>query len=153
MNKIREDYKHPLFSSYFKKHRKIYYQRLTDYHEGKVEKWIEFFLEGIAETAESAIETAGKITQLREQDIIKISKMNKTSAESAIKILPRLFAQPIITASVVQEWTGFSTRTGVQKLIDRLIEAEILEIKDELKRYGRSYVYRSYLDIFEEGII
>lgn len=137
-------------SSYFKKHRKIYYQRLTDYHEGNAEKWIEFFLEGIAETAESAIETAGKITQLREQDMIKISKMNKTSAESAIKILPRLFAQPIVTANVVQEWTGFSTRTGVQKLLDRLIEAEILEIKDESKKYGKSYIYRSYLDIFEK---
>ena len=50
----------------------------------------------------------------------------------------------------MQEWTGFSTRTGAQKLIDRLIEAGILEIKDESKKYGRSYVYRAYLDIFEQ---
>jgi Fic family protein len=140
-------------SSFFKKYRKVYYQRLTDYRDVNVEKWIEFFLDGIIETADSAIETARKITHLREHDILIISKMNKTSAESAIKILPKLFAQPIVTVNVMQEWTGFSTRTGVQKLIDRFIEANILEIKDESKKYGRSYVYRSYLDIFEKGVI
>jgi Fic family protein len=138
-------------SSYFKKYQKLYYQRLTDYHEGNVEKWINFFLDGIIETAEAAIEIAREITLLREQAITQISGMNKTSYESALKILPRLFAQPIVTVNVMQEWTGFTTRTGAQKLIDRLIDVGILEIKDESKKYGRSYVYRTYLDIFEKG--
>jgi len=137
-------------SSFFKKHRKVYYQRLTDYREENVGKWVEFFLDGVIETAEAAIETVRKITLLREQDMTKIGKMNKTSSESALHVLPRLFAQPIVTVSAMQEWTGFSTRTGAQKLIDRLIEAGILEIKDESKKYGRSYVYRAYLDIFEQ---
>lgn len=79
--------------------------------------------------------------------------MNKTSAESTTKILPKLFAQPIATVSDMQEWMGFSTHTGAQKLINRFIEAGILEIKDESKKYGRSYVYRTYLDIFEKGLI
>jgi len=75
--------------------------------------------------------------------------MNKTSSESALQILPRLFAQPIITVNTVQKWTGFSTRTGSQKLINRLIDAGILEIKDESKKYRRSYIYRRYLNIFD----
>ena len=139
-------------SSYFKKYKKIYYQRLTGYREEKVEKWIEFFLDGIIETAESAIETVKKITVLREQDIGKISAMNKTSSESALKILPKLFAQPIVTVGIVQKWAGFTTRTGAQKLIDRFIEKGIMEIKDETKKYGRTYVYRKYLDIFEKSL-
>ena len=138
-------------SSYFKKYQKVYYQRLADYHEGNVEKWINFFLDGVIETSEAAVATAREITVLREQALEQIGKMNKTSYESALKILPKLFAQPIVTVSVMQEWTGFTTRTGAQKLIDRLIEAGILEIKDESKKYGRSYVYRTYLDIFEKG--
>lgn len=140
-------------SSYFKKYKKVYYQRLTDYREEKVEKWIEFFLDGIIETAETAIETVKKITILREQDIGKISTMNKTSSESAMKILPKLFAQPIVTVGIVQKWAGFTTRTGAQKLIDRFIEKGILEIKDETKKYGRTYVYRKYLDIFEKSLV
>ncbi len=139
-------------SSYFKKYKKVYYQRLTDYREDKVEKWIEFFLDGIIETAESAIETVRKITALREHDISKISTMNKTASESAMKILPKLFAQPIVTVGIIQKWSGFTTRTGAQKLIDRFIEKGILEIKDETVKYGRTYVYRKYVDIFEKSL-
>jgi Fic family protein len=139
-------------SSYFKKYKKVYYQRLTDYRENHEEKWIDFFLDGIIETSESAIGTVREITILREQDIIKISKLNKTSSESAMKILPRLFAQPIVTVGTIQEWAGFNTRTGAQKLIDRFSELGILELKDESVKYGRTYVYRKYLDIFEKSL-
>jgi Fic family protein len=137
-------------SSFFKKYQQVYYQRLADYREENAGKWVEFFLDGVIETAEAAIETVRKITLLREQDMKKIGKMNKTSSKSALNVLPRLFAQPIVTVGAMQEWTGFNTRTGAQKLIDRLIEVGILEIKDESKKYGRSYVYRAYLDIFEQ---
>lgn len=135
-------------SSYFNKYRKIYYQRLTDYRENKVENWILFFLDGVIEIAESAIETARRITLLREQDMGKISSMNKTSSESAMKILRNLFAQPIVTVNTIQKWTGFNTRTGAQKIIDRLIAMGILEIKDQTVKYGRTYIYRKYLSIF-----
>lgn len=138
-------------SSYFKKYKKVYYQRLTDYREERVEKWLEFFLDGIIETAEAAIATVSKITVLREQDIAKIRTMNKTSSESVMKILPKLFAQPIVTVNTIQEWTGF-TRAGAQKLVDRLVSVGMLEIKDESIKYGRSYVYRKYLDIFEKSL-
>lgn len=140
-------------SSYFKKYKKVYYQRLTDYREDRVEKWVEFFLDGIIETSESAIETVREITVLREQDIAKISRLNKTSSESAMSILPKLFAQPIVTVATVQKWANFTSRTGAQKLIDRFSELGILEIKDESQKYGRSYVYRKYLDIFEKSLV
>ena len=140
-------------SSYFKKYKKVYYQRLTDYREEGVEKWIEFFLDGIIETSEAAIETVRKITLLREQDIAKISMMNKTSSESMMKILPKLFAHPIITINMIQEWADFNTRTGTQKLVDRLISIGILEIKDDSVKYGRTYVYKKYLEIFEQSLV
>lgn len=139
-------------SSYFKKYKKVYYQRLADYREGREEKWIDFFLDGIIETSESAISTVREITILREQDLTKISKLNKTSSESAMNILPRLFAQPIVTVGTIQEWANFNTRTGAQKLIDRFSELGILEIKDESVKYGRTYVYRKYLSIFEKSL-
>lgn len=139
-------------SSYFKKYKKIYYQRLTDYREEQEERWVEFFLDGIIETAESAIETVKEITLLREEDIAKISKMNKTSSESAMKILPRLFAQPIVTVATVRNWAGFNTRAGAQKLIDRFVKAEILEVNSHTAKYNRGYVYSKYLDIFEKSL-
>ena len=140
-------------SSFFKKYKKIYYQRLMDYREGQVEKWIGFFLDGIIEIAESAIVTVQKITALREHDIAKISTMNKTSSESAMKVLPQLFAQPLVDVKIIRKWAGFTTNAGAQGLIDRFIRAGILEIKDRSKTYARIYVYRKYLDIFEKDFV
>ena len=85
-------------------------------------------------------------------DIAKIAKMNKTSSESAMNILPRLFAQPIVTVATIQKWAAFSTRAGAQRLIDRFVSVGILEIKDESVKYGRTYIYQTYLDIFEKSL-
>jgi len=49
-------------SSYFKKYQQIYYDRLLAYHNGNVEVWIDFFLDGVIEIAKEAIDIAGKIT-------------------------------------------------------------------------------------------
>ena len=41
-----------------------------------------------------------------------------------------------------------NTRAGAQIVIDCFIEKGILTAKDEDKKYGQSYVYKEYLDIF-----
>lgn len=140
-------------SSYFKKHQKLYYDKLADYHseEGNVASWMDFFLDGVIEIAEEAIDTVGKITLLREKDVLKIQKLSKRASESATLVLPKLYAQPIVNNSVVQKWTGF-TRAGAQTVIDRFLELGILEPKDEDKKYRKSYIYTQYVDIFKDSI-
>ena len=59
-------------SSYFKKHKKIYYQKLHDYHFGEVESWVDFFLDGVIKTANDSIAISKQITTLREDDMAKI---------------------------------------------------------------------------------
>ena len=134
-------------SSYFKKHQELYYERLAGYHGGKVSAWIEFFLDGVIEIANEAIDIVGKITLLRENDMEKIQKFGKRASESAVLVLPKLYAQPIVNVSVIQNWTKF-TRAGAQAVIDRFIDIGILSPKDKNKKYGQSYVYKEYLDIF-----
>lgn len=136
-------------SSYFKKHQKTYYDRINGYHEGKIEHWLDFFLDGIIDTSMEAIEIAKKITALREQDMKKIHSLGKTEAKSAIEILFQLFKLPVTNVAKVQEWTGF-TRQGAHKVIKRFIDLEILQAKDENKTYGQSYIYRHYVDIFKD---
>lgn len=136
-------------SSYFKKHQEIYYQKINGYHYGEVDQWLDFFLDGIIETALEAIETVKKITILRETDIKKVHSLGKTASSSAVKILPQLFKLPIVNVAKIQEWTGF-TRQGAQKIIDRFVDLEILEQKDKNKTYGRSFIYRRYTDIFND---
>jgi len=136
-------------SSYFKKHQKVYYDRLDKYHEGGVEVWMDFFLDGVIEIAEEAIGTVLAITRLREKDIMKIQSLSKRASESAVLVLPQLYKMPIINVAKVQEWTNF-TRAGAQNLIDRFVDIGILRARDEKKTYGRSYIYKEYVDIFTD---
>lgn len=136
-------------SSFFKKHQKLYYEKLFGYHNGNVSDWIDFFLDGVIEIANEAINIVGKITTLREKDILKIQKLGKRASESAALVLPKLYAQPIVNAGVIQKWTGF-TRAGAQTVVDRFIKLEILTQKDKDKKYGQSYIYKEYIDIFNE---
>ncbi|MBI2463400.1 Fic family protein [Candidatus Peregrinibacteria bacterium] len=137
-------------SSFFKKHQKLYYERLLGYHNGNVFNWIEFFLDGVIEIANEAIDTVEKITTLRERDLLKIQTLGKRASESAALVLPKLYAQPIVTVSVVQKWTGF-TRAGAQTVIDRFICMGILTPKNKGKKYGQLYMYKNYIDIFNKN--
>jgi Fic family protein len=134
-------------SSFFKKHQKIYYERLFSYNDGKVYEWVDFFLDGVIEIAKEATDIVGKITVLREKDTLKIQKLGKRASESATLILPKLYAQPIINNAIIQKWTGF-TFAGAQLVIDRFIKLDILTQKDKDKKYGQSYMYKDYINIF-----
>ncbi|MFH1533542.1 MAG: Fic/DOC family N-terminal domain-containing protein [Nitrospirota bacterium] len=136
-------------SSYFKKHQKLYYEKLYGYQNGKVTEWLDFFLEGVIEIANEAIDIVGEITKLRDKDMKKIHILGKRASESATTVLPKLYAQPIVNVNVIQKWTGF-TRAGAQTVIDRFIEMNILSPKDKDKTYGQSYVYNEYIDIFNK---
>ncbi len=137
-------------SSYFKKHQQTYYSRLHGYGNGEVYDWIQFFLSGVTEIAEEAIEIVHKITRLRERDILRIQGMDRRSSRSAITVLPKLFVLPIVDVSTIQKWTGFS-RSGSQKLIERFVELNILYPRDIQKKYNRSYIYKDYVDIFYDA--
>lgn len=137
-------------SAFFKKHQKLYYDRLDKYRGGEIEEWLDFFLDGVSEVSREAVETVKQITILREDDMRKVQSLGKTTAESSIKILPQLFRLPIVNIRTIQKWTGFS-RQGAQNVIDRFVKLNILELKDENKAYGRSYIYKKYVNIFNDN--
>ncbi|MFI5185738.1 MAG: Fic family protein [Chitinophagales bacterium] len=134
-------------SSYFKKHRQLYYKRLNDYHNSKVEPWLDFFLDGIIDTANESIDVSGKIHRLRETDMRKIQALGKREAASGMLLLQQLFKTPIVTTSSVAAHTGFS-RMGAQKVIDRFIALDVLKLKDETVKYGKTYIYQKYVNLF-----
>lgn len=90
-------------SSYFKRHQKVYYEKLAGYHDGKVEDWIDFFLDGVIEIAGVAIEIVGRITALSEKDMAKVQALGKRAAGSVCRVLPRLYGQPIVDVATIQK--------------------------------------------------
>lgn len=137
-------------SSFFKKHQKLYYEKLHGYHNGEVASWVNFFLDGVIEIANEAIDIVGEITTLREKDMIKIHALGKRASESAMLVLPKLYAQPIVNVNTIKTWTGF-THAGAERVIDRFIQIGILSPKDKNVTYGQSYMYKKYIDIFTDS--
>jgi len=138
-------------SSFFRKHQQLYYEKLDGYHNGKVLEWIEFFLEGIINTANSAITTCAGITSLRERDMRKIQSLGKTSSDSTLKILKNLYRMPIVGIADIVKWTGFSDMGGY-KAINRLVSMGILNpMKQGNNVYGQKWIYTDYIKLFEEG--
>ncbi|MES2930435.1 MAG: Fic/DOC family N-terminal domain-containing protein [Patescibacteria group bacterium] len=137
-------------SSFFKKHKELYYERLFGYHKGEVSEWVDFFLDGVIEIANEAIDIVSKVTTLREKDMEKVQMLGKRASESSMVVLPKLYGQPIVNIALIQKWTGF-TRVGAQIVIDRFIEMGILSQKDKDKKYGQSYIYKKYVDIFADS--
>ena len=134
-------------SSYFKKHQTTYYEKLNSYCDDGIEGWLDFFLDGIIDTAEEAIITIEKIDQLKQDLQEKIQSLGKTSAKKITAIMPRLYKNPIVNIGIIQEWTKLS-RPAAYSFIQRLIKLEILQQLDEDKVYGRSFAYTKYLNIF-----
>lgn len=139
-------------SEFFKKHQKRYYEHLQAYRNTppSIEPWLNFFLDGVIETAHSAIQIAGDVNTLRETDFAKVHQLGKISAPTAAEVLRNLYRQPIIDVNSIQKWTKMTTRAGAQKVIDRLIKLNILVQRDPKKTYRRSYEYRSYLKLFQQ---
>lgn len=134
-------------SSFFKKYQKLYYDKLFNYHNGEVAEWVDFFLDGVIEVATEAISMVEKINSLREKNYSEIEKFSSRAFESASIVLDKLYRQPIINIALVQKWTGF-TRAGAGRVINRFVELGILVPKNNDKKYGQSYIYKEYLDIF-----
>lgn len=137
-------------SSYFKKHQKVYYERLNQYHNGNILPWLEFFIDAVTETAEEAIEISKKVTKLRDRDLEKISKLSKKTSLIAVSIIQKLYKDPIVSTTIIQEWIGQS-RPGTIKFIDKLIDSGILSVhrKSEGTR-PTLYVHKEYLKVFTD---
>ena len=138
-------------STYFKKHQETYYEKLNAYHSenGNVEEWVEFFLDGVIDIANSSIETCRKITELRERDMRKAQKLGKATAPKTLDMIRFLYKMPTVGIADVVNQTGYS-RPSAYKLIDRLVDMNILYPADENDGYGKKYTYKDYVEVFAE---
>ena len=134
-------------SEYLKRNRELYFTKLDEYRKGNVLSWLEFFLEGVGKVAEEAIETSSKIINLRETNRQKILKLGK-GAKNATKLLKNLYKLPIVNVKKVEEFTGLS-REGANRLVNKFVKLDFLEPKDKDKKYGRIFIYKEYLRLFE----
>ena len=136
-------------SLYFKQHRAEYY-RLLDLvrSDGDWEAWLEFFLEGVEQTATVAVQTAQRLVKLFKEDAFRIQDLGRIAA-TVLRIFDALRAGPILTLKEICNRTGISFPSAA-KGMDALMK---LGIAGELtgKQRNRVFVYDRYLAILNEG--
>ena len=136
-------------SLYFKIRRMDYYRLLQEVREqGAWEAWLDFFLDGVAETANQAFESATKIVALFRADRERIVAAGDR-AGSALRLHELMQTSPFITASMAAGRTKLTMPT-----INAALEAlRVLGIVEEVtgRKRGRVYSYRAYLDLLSDG--
>ncbi|MGP3699725.1 Fic family protein [Rhodobacter sp. NSM] len=136
-------------SLYLKTRRTDYYRLLQEVREhGSWEAWLEFFLDGVAETANQAFDAATRIVELFKQDRELITAESER-AGSVLRIHDLMQQNPYVTSKQLVERSGLSTPTVNAALAD----LERLGIVEEVtgRRRGRVFGYRRYLAILSEG--
>lgn len=136
-------------SLYFKQHRPQYYELLDRVRtQGDWEAWVDFFLEGIEQTAQGAVQTAQRLVALFQQDSQHIQTIGRGAA-NALRVLHALRSHPVATLKLLSTETGMSFPT-VGKVMQTLTQ---LGIARELtgQRRNRVFVYDGYLNILNEG--
>lgn len=136
-------------SLYLKTHRADYYRLLQEVREhGNWEAWLDFFLAGVAETANQAFEAATRIVDLFKEDRERITT-ESDRAGSALRIHDLFQQNPFLTSNQLVRQTGLSAPTVNAALAD----LEKMGIIDEItgRKRGRVFSYRRYLAILSEG--
>jgi Fic family protein len=136
-------------SLFFKTRRQDYYRLLQEVRErGAWEAWLEFFLDGVAETASQAFDAAGRIVALFREDRERITAAGER-AGTALRVHELLQTSPYATQKTISERTGLSHPT-VNAALSQLKQIGILSEVTGRKR-ERVYAYRRYLDVLGEG--
>ena len=136
-------------SLFFKRHRSVYYQMLDRVrHTGDWERWLLFFLDGVRETANEAVETTLRLSRLFETDRSLIRQSGRR-AISALQVHQALMAHPILSLSDAGQQAQLSFRVvsaTMRTLVDLGIVREITG-----QRRNRLFAYDQYLSILSEG--
>jgi len=136
-------------SLFLKSRRDDYYRLLQEVRQaGTWETWMEFFLTGIAETAEQATATARDLIAMFDAHRWKISGIGR-AAPSALRVHELMQASPIVTIQTVSKKLGISFPTAGMAL-ENLAKIGIVRETTGRQR-GRIYAYSEYLALLDRG--
>ena len=136
-------------SLYFKRRRADYYDMLNGVRvRGDWEGWLAFFLDGVAETAQQAVDTAQRLLALLASDRARIAALGKRAGN--VGLVFDKFARRVVL-TVPQVATQLALSPPTIRAAVRALEA--LGIVNEVtgQQRHRVFAYQQYLDILSEG--
>ncbi|HUG12959.1 MAG TPA: Fic family protein [Opitutaceae bacterium] len=136
-------------SLFLKSHRATYYELLQRVRtHGDWESWMDFFLQGVEETANQAADTAARLLRIFQADRERLHALGRKGM-SALKLHDVLQRKPVVTAPRLVSEHGFSAPTA-NSALRLLVEQGIAR---EITGYARNrvFAYDEYLRVLNEG--
>ncbi len=137
-------------SLYFKRNRQEYYDWLQRVRiKGDWNSWLQFFLNGVIETAQQATETVNIVLQRFKDDRSQIDRQVRRNNESTWRLHNLIKMKPMISVPTATNELGLTAPT-VRSAVKNL---EAMGILREItgKRRDRIYLYEPYVKILDEG--
>jgi Fic family protein len=136
-------------SFYLKKYRPEYAENLNKIRfNDEWEVWLKFFLKGVIEVSENAIQSAREIIALKDNSIKKLIE-RKVGGTNAIKLLDVLFDNPTVSIREVADTLKISG-VAANKLVKRMVEIGILAEITGKERY-QTFAFVDFIKIIEKG--
>lgn len=135
-------------SLYLKKHRAEYYRLLDAVrYEGDWEAWLEFFLRGVEETANGAVESANRLLRQFRVDAARIEHAG-SSVGRGIRVSGCLKRRPLVTIDQVSAEAKLSFPT-VSRAVSKLADLGILREVTGRAR-NRVFAYTAHVEILND---
>jgi Fic family protein len=136
-------------SLYFKMYRQEYYAHLQRVRtHGDWEGWLRFFLQGVVETADEALDTTRRVLALFDKDRRRLEGLGRATV-SASRVLEQLQKKPISGVQELAKVLKLSYPT-VASALDRMKKLHIVKELTGYKR-NRVFAYAPYVEILSEG--
>ncbi len=136
-------------SDYFERHRQLYYDNLNNVRiKNDLAQWIKFFLVGIIETSDKAINTFKQILVLKERTEDNLLPELGKKLPKAKQLMKYLYRKPVINVQEIQDELKVSLPTA-NSLISDFERLKILKEKTGYRR-NREFEFTEYLNLFKE---
>lgn len=144
--------RHPVLylSLFLRAWREVYFDELNHVREtGDWERWLKFFLDGVAIAARDGRQTAQALTDQIDADRRALETVDRIGS-AALQTFTAFTRRPLLSISAVQELSGLSytgARSGVRLLEQQGIIREITG-----RRRDRIYAYQGCLEILNREV-
>lgn len=136
-------------SLYFKRRRADYYDLLNGVRvRGDWESWLGFFLDGVADSAQQAVETAQRLLALLTRDRARIARMGARAGNVGL-VFEHFARRVVMNVPQLQPQLALSAPT-IRAAIATLQQMQIVNELTGQRRH-RVFAYQTYLDILSEG--
>ncbi|MCK5461094.1 Fic family protein [Candidatus Gracilibacteria bacterium] len=134
-------------SDFFERKREEYFDALEDARKkNDLESWVQFFLDGVIQTAKKGKRTFDNIIELRKEYDEKILTLGKR-AKLAQRLLTKLYSNPVISPREAESFLGI-TPTPANTLLKAMEEIRMLKEISGQER-NRIYILNDYIQLFK----